>query len=370
MNLFEKTLNVNAKEEIMNELNKLSLNEEEQSRLSEELNHLNEINSCIIYLLKIIKDYANEKKEYIFYRGYIYNSFICYLLKITDINPFDKKYYLYNEFLYRDGIIDADINVSWQFEDKLVKYLKVLLKGNFYKALIEEHDKLIKHPTKYVVFLDDSDAEFINYNGEQVINYNKLYPYDFFQIDICNVTGLNQLSEDINEYGYPKIDLFNNKEIFNSIFKVDNMDNSILYKFINEHVLKDRKEKLLIEGKYYNLLDYYLTAYGKDITNEDEIFDIYCKLFPKTRDQLMKLLLEYGVERRKAYKLTLMISTGKNKDYKRWKKTINEIYDILEIETRAYLELTNYLPPLGHVIAYVRYDALRYYFELIKEEQA
>ena len=46
----------------------------------EELKHLNEINSCIIYLLKIISDYAKKKKEYIFYRGVIYNSYICYLL--------------------------------------------------------------------------------------------------------------------------------------------------------------------------------------------------------------------------------------------------------------------------------------------------
>ena len=38
--------------------------------------------------------------------------------------------------------------------------------------------------------------------------------------------------------------------------------------------------------------------------------------------------------------MALMISTGKNEDYKKWKKTINEIYDILDIETGGYLELT------------------------------
>lgn len=369
MNLFERTLNVNAKEEIINELNKLSLNEEEQIRLNEELNHLNEINSCIIYLLKIIKEYAKEKKEYFFYRGVIYNSYICYLLKITDINPLDKKYYLYNEFLYRDGIIDADINVSWQFEDKLVRYLKTVLKGNFYKALIDEDDKLVKHPTKYVVLLDDSYAEFINYNGEQCVEYDKLYSYDILQIDICNVPGLNQLSKDINKYGYLKKDLFNDKTVINSINRIDNMDNSIIYKYLDKTTLESIKEGFLNENNKHNLLDYYLTAYGKEITFY-EMVDEYLELFPKTRDQLMKLLIECGIEKRKAYKISLIISTGKNEDYSKWKKNMNEIKEIVDLATSDYLESTNYLPPLGHIIAYVRYDALRAYYEEIKEEQA
>ena len=138
MNLFEEALNINAKEEILKELNKLKLNNEEQLRLNEELKHLNEINADTIYLLKLIKDYAKEKNEYIFYRGYIYNSYISYLLNITDIIPLDKTYYLYNEFLYdNNGIIDADVNVSDSFRNDLVNYLKKLLNGNFLKGLDE-----------------------------------------------------------------------------------------------------------------------------------------------------------------------------------------------------------------------------------------
>ncbi len=205
---------------------------------------------------------------------------------------------------------------------------------------------------------------FKNWNdGEKNNNH------DILQIDICNVRGLNRLSYDIKKYGYPTIDIFNDKEIFNSIFKLDNIDNSVLYKFLNKYVLKDRKKELLKDDTFYNLLDYYLTAYGNNITNYDEVFDIYCKLFPKTRDQLMKLLLEKEVDRLKAYRIAMKISTGKNENYAVWKRNINKTYDILEVETGMYLELTNYLPPLGHVIAYVRYDALINYYELKRSEK-
>ena len=358
MNYLEEKLGINFKEEIKKCINVAELSTIEFERFSLEYDKLSEYNACILYLCKLVSEFAKINNELILYRGLIYNSYIAYLLGITTINPMDKEYFLYPELAFGlDGKLPLamQINVSKSFKNVLIGYLRAILNGNFY--LYE------KRSYRYLILLEEKLDLVYEKNGFHYLMEEKNNYLDDDKVLIVDISYLRQLdglNELIRKNGYPKEDIYNDKEI-EKLFSLN----------LNAGLPSGGAPTYRKNVDYSSYISLIAAWHGSNTYNQ--IYDIsktdcnYFKEYPTSRDMLMTYLINSGIDRKLSYEITRFVRLGRSMREEQ-KETWDSYYSILKkhIDEKIldYLTGIEYMFFLGLSIAFCQIDYLTQYYKV------
>ena len=288
-----------------------------QTRYKNELDMIYDNKYESLYVLNyLIANKAKENKEYYILRGIGSNSFIVYLLGISEINPLD--YGLEYEMTYGiDG--EKAPQFYYYFSDtyypNIMKYVKETVTKNIRYATTYIDNNLIKHVVHIYIFRDRGidalyelkkitgmDYNCINFNDKKIWDtfrdYNKLFCYmpSYFNKSLFQQIQPKSLEELCAIYGLTKstFDFEEGKNLVEQIIKMkeystrDDIYSFLLSKNIEKELAFEITE-FIRKGKAYNIKyseqwDEYQKIMKKH--NIDSIYIKKCKkikyLFPKS----------------------------------------------------------------------------------------
>ena len=288
---------------------KLSI--EVKNRLDLELTSIVDNNFETIYLIySVIVRYSNELGYKVSYRGNVGNSFVAYLLGITNINPL---YYnlSFEIFAGKDYNKEPDIelNVSSRIQTKIFKYLQEKL----------GKDKIV--------------CEEANLNNiDKINNFRSIWKFESYKFIIWgqnNPTMIYELeketntnSNDIDMEDIETLQLFLHANYTTGIIGFDTT-------FVKKML------KIVKPRNFNDLVCAYALSHGTNTwtDNASLLIEIEGKKVDEVisnREDMYKYLLNNGINKNLAYDIVEFVRMGKNfkgKNSRQLDKTINKDYN-------------------------------------------
>ena len=300
-----------------------------------------------ILLAKYISNILKANDCLYLLRGNENNSFINYLLGITNVNPIE--YNLPPE-MHTIGTLEFECP-SEDIKKLIIKELKKITP--IYNVKNMDNGKLIELNFKFIIPLID-DLNIPDYSKLRDISEEY---YLIFNLNVNEVLG--KIDYFKNEYGLPKYNVCEDNDINYEIFKSKKIAGLFRSSSINlnfEKLLDRCKE----ENWNFNTYTYISGALWMDKAYKlkDEINDNLIKKYPTTKDTLFNLLVEIGLSVDESKLVANEISK---------KKLFNNNKDLKEKIPQYllnYLGDYSYFVSLGHVIAFAKMDYLIMYYKL------
>ena len=328
----EKICNSRLKEIYGQEIPKLV-----QARYENELDMIYENNYESLYILNyLIANKAKEDNEYYILRGIGSNSFIVYLLGISEINPLD---------------YGLEYEMSYGLKGEKAPEFYYFFSGTYYpnimKCLKEIVTKNISYDTTYI---------------DNILLRYLVHIYIFVD------TGVDTLYElkKITGMDYNKIDI-SDKKIWDT-FKDYKKIICYMPSYFKESIFNYIKPKSIKELSV-------IYALSKSTFDTDETEKFTMRDF-STSDDIYEFLLRNGLEKEMAFEITEFIRKGKANNIKLWKEW--KKYEIILKQNnidQSYIEKfkkTQYLYPksniLNSVIYLIKHIAYMTYYPDITEK--
>lgn len=308
-----------------------------QTRYKNELDMIYENKYESLYVLNyLISNKAKEDKEYYILRGIGSNSFIVYLLGISEINPLD--YGLEYEMSYGlkgEKTPEFYYFFSSTYYPNIIKYVKETVTKNISYDTTYIDNILIRYLVHIYIFVDTG--------------IDTLY-------ELRKITGMD----------YNKIDI-NDKKIWGAFIDYRKII-SYMPSYFKESIFNYIKPKSIKELSV-------IYALNKSIFETDETENFIMRDF-STRDDIYEILLRNGLEKEMAFEITEFIRMGKANNIKfleEWKNYENILkqnnIDQFYIEKFKKIQ---YLYPksniLNNIIYIIKHIAYMAYFPDITEK--
>ena len=228
------------------------------------------------------------------------------------IDAEDKKCHVCNSLYKKDGYNLQYSQILGSIREYVSIYFHTTSKKQIFEYLVEKYgyDKIVIKKDFYFnedgfFFIPDSKNEIFNHTditheyGIPMLQYNKQgLPDDVIYIAVNDDKNLMLLSKLDEKFGYPDISLNNpnifTSEILNEILDTDNE------KFIN--LWNKLNPKSFSDIVRYFGFSYATGCYNEKLPLEELISD---------RDELIIKLLEHGIEKNEAFKITENIRKGR-----------------------------------------------------------
>lgn len=354
---------INAKEQILSLLGDNVTNE----RVIEELEDLSDSNFVEILLQKKIVDFLKEKNEYFLVTGEPLSLYIYNLLGISTFNPMDEKSYLpyYMDYKGYYGSMHSVIRISNSMKPIVFEYLKLITNNQVAMAIDFQKDCSCK-------VLDDFFIVPLEENLDLTCDYRDLDYSKVAAITVYSSKDFDDINYFIRKYGYPVIDIKNDKRIDEAFFKEMNIIGLSYCEYNKMKSILMRCDESIWNYQTYVYvyaltMDLYVNKrnvkYFFDILNKDTMND-----YPSMNGSLYRRCLELGLSKEEALSIYGFSQECKYHEHGIRKNKVPDAYDKLPINIKKIIDGLDFIWFETSSIFFAEFNYLEMYYKLYADD--